>query len=357
MKKLIVLALSVFTLWICQAQPIMSLAQPESPKTEYILLKSGEQLIGSVQYDSIKSLVYFQEQEGHYYTSKTGGKYRIIPNDSIAAFNNEKIRYVSKLWDGAVRFVIELATGEQNLFEYQNKFFIESQGLQSTISKSSLKRDLAQFYSERCNWSFNEENLKYSKAFLIHLVKGYNKKDCFKVHSKKMGARLFVGPAKNDLLIQAEQVSTDLKNAATFGIGLQAEFPTYKNSSITLALDFMAQDIEKDFPVQNFDDIFLNVSHIIFRPGIKYYLNNLFVELGILFVFSFSDNSFVTYNQRPDFITTFDLNGTSLGFNGALGYQLLNKLNHSLSIELRNSTFSGSNLDVRTNMVGVFYGF
>lgn len=334
------------------SQSAIDLTIPAPPKKDYIQLKDGNMLIGDIQYDSIKNIIYFKATDQYYEVGN--GKFEIVDNSSVVEFKNEKNKYVRQVWDGEERFVLELVKGEVSLYSWYDNYFVRSKGENIPLPQQNFKDALSGVYREKCGWSFNSNFLKYSKAFMKHIVKGYNNLECFKVQRKQIGLRFNVINTSNTVLVTTEQIEADLEKSASVSIGIQAEVPTYKRSTIFVSLDFMSQTFDEDFVVLNFTDIDVKISQFILQVGPKFYFNKLSIEAGPTIAHTINGKSSVS---RPDADFPLRLGGMGLGIHYAVGYKITNGTATSVSLELRNTKFRGNDLTTRVSSLGLFIGF
>ncbi|MEP5612834.1 MAG: hypothetical protein ABJP45_11320 [Cyclobacteriaceae bacterium] len=356
MSKAFLFSLLFTTACIVSAQNI-DLSIPAPPKKDYIQLLDGTVLTGEVQYDSVQNIIYYKATDEYYEVGN--GKFELIENSTVAEFKNEKIKYVRQFWRGEERFVVELVQGDVSLYNIYDDYFIRFQGENIELSEENFKESLSSIYGQRCDWLFNSSFLVYSKIFMVHLVNGYNKVDCFKVQRKQFGLRINVRNTHNNIFISTEQIDTDLDRAAGLSIGLQAEIPTYKRSTIFVALDFMSQTFDEDFTILSFTKINVKTFHFILQAGPKLYFNNLFVELGPTIAYSANRESFVTrgVGLNSSVTESLNLNGVGLGIHYAAGYTISNSTKSTMSVELRNTRFQGADLSVRVATLGFYVGF
>ncbi len=320
-----------------------------SAQDDYIILEDGSQTYGAVQYDSIKGIVYFKPSTLDIYSE--------YEKSQIKEFKNEKIVYHKKPYEGNETFVLRLADGDTRLYTIWNDFLVETEDKLVTLKYRDHFEGLRDVFGERCNWDFNEEYFRYSEAYLTQLVKGYNKKDCFKAQKPHFGLRASYGVANSSLFISTENVDVDFDDMNIFFIGFKAEFPTYKNSSLIASLDFTSQKESVPFDVSNFSSAGVEVSQFLLNLGPRYYIGNFFFGGGVTLAYNFSNNSFVTTSQNfVDVTLPIEVKGVGLGYHANVGYRLLNEINRSLSIEIENNLWRGSDLTTSSINFGLFVG-
>lgn len=345
---LLILSLSVF---IIKADA-QSLKQPDPPKKEFVLMKDGKSMLGSVQYDSINGIIYFKETS-KYFSSGDGNKFTILNSDSVVEFRNEKIKYVRKNWKGREQFVVELVSGEISLYNIYDDYFVEKEGRLIELTKDNFSAALTRIYGDRCEWGFNSNNLVYSQQFMIHLVEGYNKKDCFQVYRKQIGLRLNYLDVNNNLFIRTEQVDLDLKKSG-IGFGVQIEIPTYNGPFLFVALDFMSQKADGEFDFLNLSDTEVSTTQLILQIGPKFYFGNFFIEAGPTLSLA-TGEAFVLNNAVNEL--PIDVSGVGFSLHYGLGYRFMNKEKYSLSLEGRRITAGATHLTSDILSIGVVWGF
>lgn len=320
------------------------------------MLNNGKKLEGLVLYSPANEIVYYKANPNF---DKQYLEYEAKVVSEL--FIGRKI-YVKKIWKQKEVFAQEIVKGPNGLYEYldlyQNKsYFIAANDKIYSLEEDSYLNSLSELYGNKCNWDYNKYYSKLSKDFFKHIVKGYQKDDCFKVNKTLFGVKLMPSVLRNEVFLSDQQLNIDMNSGFKFGIGVQGDFPLYNRTSIYTGVEFFSQEESKEMDLLGLRRVTLDVSHLQFRAGIKFHIDAFFVGFGPVLGNTFSQSTIVLdkfevgLSEEP-----IDLSSINFGFDYHIGYYILNKVKRTVQIELKSTRFQGTDLTTNMWSFGVLIG-
>ncbi|WP_424962710.1 hypothetical protein [Ekhidna sp.] len=278
---------------------------------DFIVLTDSTRITGDIRYIKGSQNVAIRPFDESQFT--------MYESSNVVYFRKLSTFYYSKKIDNNYYFAEPLVFGKFTLYQVGEYYILETPDKSIIIDEKNYKEIFSSIYGDRCGWSYNEQVIKYKRALLSSIVRGYNKSNCFKVQVSPIGVSITPGSFTTTLKRNSSSAFTDdvPLNLTQTSFGIFKEFALHKRASVTAVAEYYS--ISYDDYRQASMELSLEESFIVVGIVPRFYRGNLFLDAGILSRMLHSSESTITVGTRDSILNN---TGRLLGYTLGLGYRI-----------------------------------